>query len=136
MGQSLGSVLHQAGRLPVQRAVHLARHIADALAAAHDQRIVHRDLKPDNVFVPSAVGAPSPIKVLDFGIAKLLNPEPSPSRHKTRTGSIMGTPSTCRPSNAAEPGASITERTSIPWPASSSRCSVGGLRSRRRDSVS
>jgi serine/threonine-protein kinase len=91
-GESLGAVLRQSGRLSVQRAAHLTRHIADALAAAHDKRIVHRDLKPDNIFVLSAPGAPSPIKILDFGIAKLLNTEPGQNQSKTRTGSIMGTP--------------------------------------------
>ncbi len=89
-GESLGNHLASQGRLPVARALIAARNIADALAAAHAQNIVHRDLKPDNVFLmPPTAASPAPIKILDFGIAKLMD---AGGGHKTRTGILLGTP--------------------------------------------
>ncbi len=97
-GETLAAAIAREGRLPVARALSLARHVADALAAAHERGIVHRDLKPDNLFLPSAGGgAPAaPIKILDFGIAKLTMLEPG-GHHKTRTGRLLGTPTYMSP---------------------------------------
>jgi tRNA A-37 threonylcarbamoyl transferase component Bud32 len=113
-GESLGGCLRREDRLSVQRSAHLTRHIAAALAAAHDKRIVHRDLKPDNIFLLSASGAaaPSPTKILDFGIAKLLNTDAGLGSHKTRTGSIMGTPVYMSPEQCRGSG-QIDHRTDI-----------------------
>jgi serine/threonine-protein kinase len=113
-GESLGAHLRRHGRLSVQRAVSIARQIADALAAAHDERIVHRDLKPDNVFVlsPKGGGAAQPIKVVDFGIAKLLNTESGQNNKATRTGSIIGTPVYMSPEQCRGTG-QIDHRTDI-----------------------
>jgi eukaryotic-like serine/threonine-protein kinase len=59
------------GPVPLNQALQIARRIADALEAAHEQGIVHRDLKPANI----KVGDEGTVKVLDFGLAKALNPE-------------------------------------------------------------
>ena len=69
-GQTLRSRL-QSGPLPVRKAVEYALQIARGLAAAHLQGILHRDLKPENIFVTRD----GQIKILDFGLAKLIQPE-------------------------------------------------------------
>jgi serine/threonine protein kinase len=85
-------------RLRWPAAIAIARQIAGALSAAHAKGIVHRDLKPDNVFLvpdPEVPGGER-IKLLDFGIAKLLV-ESSDMPNVTRTGAVMGTPTYMAP---------------------------------------
>ena len=95
-GESLRAYLERVGKLDGDPAGALAilRQIASALAAAHAQGIVHRDLKPDNVFLhlPTGRSPAEPIvKILDFGIAKLLGGDEERTS-KTRTGQLLGTP--------------------------------------------
>src|SRR5262245_66435841 len=71
------------------RAVEIARQIADALAAAHENGIVHRDLKPDNVIIARRAGRDF-AKVVDFGIAKAL--EAGGTQKLTSAGFVGGTP--------------------------------------------
>jgi len=91
-GEGLTSKIKGYGRMPADDVYHLSRQVADALAAAHTSGIIHRDLKPDNIHVvpdPQVPGGER-IKVLDFGIAKLLGNTPATA--KTRTGAMMGSP--------------------------------------------
>ena len=79
------------GALPAKRAVEFAIQLANGLAAAHDKGIIHRDLKPENVFIT----ADSRVKLLDFGLAKLLDEAPltedNTMAQATHPGVILGT---------------------------------------------
>src|SRR5205814_253742 len=95
----------QRGAMAPALVIELARQVASALHAAHAKSIVHRDLKPDNVFL-----LPEPelacglrAKVLDFGIAKLA--DEGSSSVKTRTGTLMGTPTYMSPEQCRGAGA-------------------------------
>ena len=91
-GETLGQRL-ELGMLPFDEAVCIAREIAEALDVAHQQGIIHRDLKPGNVMLTA-----SGVKLLDFGLARLREPEgqetslAAPTRAALTTeGAILGT---------------------------------------------
>jgi TolB-like protein len=98
-GGTLAGLL-ASGPLPAERALRLAAQIADALAAAHAAGIVHRDLKPSNIMLP----AEDRVKVVDFGLAKLVGP-PLPTEEApeavTASGTILGTAPYMSPEQAA-----------------------------------
>jgi Tol biopolymer transport system component len=77
--------------LPLRRAIEIGVQLANGLAAAHEKGIVHRDLKPENVLVMTD----SRVKLLDFGLAKLLDTGPAPEeetfRQATHPGLVLGT---------------------------------------------
>lgn len=92
-GQTLRRALEPDGtRLPVRRAVDIALQIAQALAAAHGRGILHRDLKPENVIVTGE----GRVKVLDFGLARLVEPDEQRAQASTAVatnpGTALGTP--------------------------------------------
>ena len=95
-GQSLRELLDREGALSLARTLHLAEQICDTLAAVHSANVVHRDLKPDNVFLVERAGQKDFVKLLDFGVAKLLDgqsPATSPKRNnQTAAGGLLGTP--------------------------------------------
>jgi serine/threonine-protein kinase len=97
-GQGLGDRMKREGALSIPRATHIAIQIADGLAAAHARGVIHRDLKPDNLFLVQRGGDPDFVKILDFGLAKLTGP--GGMQHKTKTGSLLGTPHYMAPEQA------------------------------------
>jgi serine/threonine protein kinase/Tol biopolymer transport system component len=106
------------GPIPIDEALPIARQIADALEAAHDCGIIHRDLKPANI----KVRADGTVKVLDFGLAKAIDPSggssanamnsPTLSIHATQAGIILGTAAYMSPEQAA---GKIVDRRSDLW---------------------
>ena len=116
-GEDLTSFLARQGVLTPSVAVEIGKQLLSALDAAHMRGVVHRDMKPDNIFLVRDVGAPGGIriKVLDFGIAKLvgdqLGREPR-SKAKTKGGSILGTPAYMAPEQCRG-GAEIDARADL-----------------------
>jgi serine/threonine-protein kinase len=95
-GSSLTSYLKPGLAYEPHYAVPIVRGILAALGEAHRQGIVHRDIKPDNVYlVPNPAGPPT-VKVLDFGIAKVMDAAGG-MMSKTRTGMLLGTPAFMSP---------------------------------------
>ncbi|MES1204932.1 MAG: serine/threonine-protein kinase [Pseudomonadota bacterium] len=90
-GESLADRLKREVVLSQNRSLSIAAQVADALGASHGHGIIHRDLKPENIFLITRRGDPDFVKVLDFGLAKLTQVEEKVT-HKTRAGSVMGTP--------------------------------------------
>jgi tRNA A-37 threonylcarbamoyl transferase component Bud32 len=91
-GEPMDKRLERIGRFSPPDCLRLMRLICQSLGAAHAKGIVHRDLKPENIYIvgdPAVTGGER-AKILDFGIAKLTSDEPS--KMKTRTGMVMGTP--------------------------------------------
>lgn len=91
-GRELLDVLREEKRLPVKRAFHIFKQVCTGLAHAHEKGVVHRDLKPSNIMLITLDGDDSFVKILDFGIAKQLNPSESAASNLTRTGEVFGTP--------------------------------------------
>jgi serine/threonine-protein kinase len=92
--------------------VNIALQMASGLAATHAAGIVHRDLKPDNVFLIERGGRQDVVKLLDFGVAKLLTPnEGDIATYRTNDGIVVGTPDYMSPEQAA--GKKVTHATDI-----------------------
>ncbi|MFW5966025.1 MAG: protein kinase domain-containing protein [Persicimonas sp.] len=89
-GETLSERLARTGPLDPQRVVHITDQVCRSLKEAHDSDIVHRDIKPDNIFLIAVDDDPDFVKVLDFGIAKIVRGEDNVDL--TGTGRIIGTP--------------------------------------------
>src|SRR5262249_13009272 len=105
------------GSIPLDEALPIAKQIAEALEAAHEQGVIHGDLKPANI----KVRADGTVKVLDFGLAKVFDPtgssgagattSPTLSIHATQAGLILGTAAYMAPEQAR--GKAVDKRVDI-----------------------
>ena len=111
-GGTLRQLLRR-GPMPVRKAIDYGVQIAHGLSAAHEKGIVHRDLKPENLFVTKD----GRIKILDFGLAKLMQHQPEPDgaaptmTHQTDPGMVMGTVGYMSPEQVR--GKTVDHRTDI-----------------------
>ncbi len=93
-GESLMQAIEKRGAIPPPRAGEILVPVMRALEYAHRKKVIHRDLKPDNIFISrDATGTMIP-KLLDFGIAKVVEQK---HKNSTRTGTLLGTPNYMSP---------------------------------------
>jgi serine/threonine-protein kinase len=113
-GESLSDAIIARGTLPPREVAQIMAQAARALTKAHSVGIVHRDLKPDNIFLARShelfEGLPYVVKLVDFGIAKLVDDAPidaaaSPLGGPTREGTVIGTPNFMAPEQLTVGGA-------------------------------
>jgi serine/threonine-protein kinase len=93
-GPTLSTVLRNTPALPIPRAVDITLQVAEALTAAHDLKIIHRDLKPDNIMLGPRRDGGDLVKVVDFGVAKMME---ATDQQVTKTGYVIGTPAYMSP---------------------------------------
>src|SRR5260370_12569533 len=96
-GETLEAKVRREGPLPLALALEIIEQVARALAAAEACGVVHRDIKPSNIMLERDPGGCAPIvKVIDYGVAKVLAPEAKLSAEQTQTG-FIGTPAFASP---------------------------------------
>jgi serine/threonine-protein kinase len=94
-GVSLAEMLEQNGRLSVADSLDIVSQICQGIGKAHQEGLVHRDLKPGNIMLVAEGEHTFTVKIVDFGLAKLIRPEGN--ENLTQSGSLMGTPSYMSP---------------------------------------
>ncbi|OLE55585.1 MAG: hypothetical protein AUG51_02610 [Acidobacteria bacterium 13_1_20CM_3_53_8] len=110
-GRTLKEVIHEEGSLTLPRATEIIKQVSGALDEAHSQGVVHRDLKSDNIMLVDMGGEGDWAKVLDFGIAKIVQPiEQDPAL--TSPNLIIGTPQYMSPEQCSQ-AADIDARSDI-----------------------
>jgi hypothetical protein len=102
IGTTLADRISREGGLPFDELSDVMIQVLSGLIAAHDKGIVHRDIKPENIFLARRVGCPPIVKILDFGVSKMM-PQFQGGEEQldlTRTGMVMGTPYYMSPEQA------------------------------------
>ena len=100
-GTDLAALLRERGALSPVEAIDYLVQACEAIAAAHTQGVVHRDLKPSNLFLAKRADGSVSLKVVDFGISKLMPTSTSGLRNITQISTAMGTPSYMSPEQMA-----------------------------------
>src|SRR5262249_8342581 len=101
-GLSLANLLAVSGKLEVERAAAIFSKVADTLAHTHSKGVIHRDLKPSNILVMGSDGDQVSVRVVDFGIAKILENQDARDMQKlTQTGQFFGSPLYMSPEQCA-----------------------------------
>jgi serine/threonine protein kinase/tetratricopeptide (TPR) repeat protein len=99
-------------RLGLRERLALLREVCEAVQHAHYKGVIHRDLKPTNILVGDVDGEPA-ARVIDFGIAKILETPEAPGLEQTRAGLVMGTPDYMSPEQAAGLHEDVDTRTDV-----------------------
>jgi len=107
IGEDLGARIQRQRQLGLHEAASILRQAASGLEAAHQKGVIHRDLKPQNIFLCRQGGRDNFVKVVDFGISKVLDST------LTRAQALMGTPSYMAPEQAEERAADVDQRTDV-----------------------
>jgi serine/threonine protein kinase len=111
-GEDLASLLAREKRIPADAAVRIAVQAARGLGKAHESGVVHRDLKPANIFLVEREDDDPLVKILDFGISKVIDASRADSKLKlTRAGMVVGTPQYMSPEQAQ--GYAVDARTDV-----------------------
>ena len=100
VGQTLAQMIEVRGALAPEFVLDAIIQICQGLSHAHERNVLHRDLKPSNLMVVQRTGEPPLIKILDFGIAKILETGDDKAKTITRTGETMGSPPYMSPEQA------------------------------------
>lgn len=109
-GKSLRDLLNEKGRLDLDQCAEIARQVCSALDAAHKSGVVHRDVKPENIFIAPQSKGRLLVKVIDFGIAKIIA-EGAKAAPLTRQGMIIGSPHYLSPEQCS--GAELDARSDV-----------------------
>lgn len=91
-GVSLGDLIAREGKIDPVRAVFIFVQAANALQHAHERNVIHRDLKPSNIMLINNGEEGESVKIVDFGIAKLVLNDDDQVQHLTQTGEVFGSP--------------------------------------------
>ncbi len=111
-GEDVAKMLVREKRLKPDAAVRIAVQVARGLAKAHEAGVVHRDLKPANIFLCDREDDEPLVKILDFGISKVIDASRAESKLRlTRAGTVVGTPQYMSPEQAQ--GFPVDERTDV-----------------------
>jgi serine/threonine-protein kinase len=102
-GRTLKDIVRSEGPLSLDRTVEIVRQVSGALDAAHQQGVIHRDLKSDNIMLSQTNGGDW-AKVLDFGIAKIQQPEGARDNDITAANLVIGTPQYMSPEQCSQSG--------------------------------
>lgn len=107
-GKTLTDYIEHGFEFSIRQIVDISLQLADALATVHREGIIHRDLKTENVMLLETIPGRFSVKILDFGIAKILD---SPNKRETQNGVIVGTPEFMSPEQCY--GQTVDYRTDI-----------------------
>ncbi len=110
-GATLAHRIKRAGPVPVQEALELFTEISDALQAAHEKGLIHRDLKPANVMLAESQDGKTVAKLLDLGLAKIIDGDGQTLVQLTTTGQTLGSPAYMSPEQCT--GAELDARSDI-----------------------
>lgn len=91
-GEGLNSVIRELGGINPVRCLRIFSQVMDGLRAAHDKGVVHRDIKPSNILLCRGDNMVDVVKVVDFGLAKLMPWSGKESQHLTKIGEVFGSP--------------------------------------------